>query len=214
MATVLTVLRSGGDFNPFHVQAMQRQVERWAPKGTSFVCLSDQPVEGVYCMQLKHDWPGWWAKMEMFRPDLLLGDFLYTDLDNAIIGPIGHLLHTPGVVLNSGVNDSAWTSLMALPEEDRTGVWETFITDPALFMQCYDPPQCEPPFGDAAVVAAALGGRARRWEKLFPKDVVNISTMMTPFGFRKTKDARMILCHRPYRPWLIPALASLYGESL
>ena len=55
----VTVLRSGGEYGPRHVQWLARQIP-------GLVCLSDRKVEGVETIPLRHDWPGWWAKMEMF----------------------------------------------------------------------------------------------------------------------------------------------------
>lgn len=212
MSTVVTVLRSGGDFEPYHVQALQEQVYRWSPPGTQFKCLSDVFVSGVECIPLKYYWPGWWAKMELFRPDLL-GDCFFTDLDNVIVGPLDDILNTHGILLNSGVNGSMWTSFMRLPATERHHVWDLFIQDPLTLMQFYDSPMKRPPFGDAAIVSMCLRKKAARWEDALPGQVVNISTMQTPFGFRKPPGARVILTHRPYRPWSLSMFQSLYGEQ-
>ena len=88
---IVTVLKSRGtfgpsEFQPVHVKALQRQVEKWAPFA-QFTCLSDVPVEGVECVPLKRNWPGWWSKLELFDPELG-GDFLFTDLDTLIVGPL------------------------------------------------------------------------------------------------------------------------------
>jgi hypothetical protein len=48
--------------------SLHSQVARYLP-GIRFVCLADTPVT---CERwpLLDDWPGWWAKMELFRPDI------------------------------------------------------------------------------------------------------------------------------------------------
>lgn len=213
MATILTVLRSGGDFEPWHVQALQRQVQQWAPAGTNFICLSDVKVPGVWCIPLEYHWPSWWSKMELFRPDIK-GDFYFTDLDNVIVGPLNDILDTRGILLNSGVNGSLWTSLMRLTEDERGQVWDLFIRAPRALIDFYDSPaaQAKPPFGDARLVSMCLHHRAARWEHALPGQVVNISTMQTPFGYRKPPQARIILTHRPHRPWLLPIFKNLYRE--
>lgn len=51
-----------------------------------FVCLTNEAVAGVECVPLVNDWPGWWNKIELFRPGLLTGPTLYLDLDVLVIG--------------------------------------------------------------------------------------------------------------------------------
>lgn len=210
MATVLTVLKSGGEFKPEHVQALQRQVLRWSPPGTDFACLSDVDIPGVRRIPLKYYWPGWWSKMELFRPDIL-GHFLYTDLDNVILGPLDDILAVKDACLNSGVRGTAWTALMSMPWEARGAIWATFMRAPRTLMQFYDLPEASPPFGDAAIISMQLGETAQRWEDRLPGQVVNISTMATPFGFRvPMPKPRIVLTHRPWRPWTLPIFRRLY----
>jgi len=42
------------------------------------------------------DWPGWWSKMELYRPDLPSGRTLYMDLDSHIIRSLGPVLDFEG----------------------------------------------------------------------------------------------------------------------
>lgn len=83
--TIACVLRSGGCFTPVWVQRLQRQCAEHMPE-CQFVCLSDVPVEGVETISLVHDWPGWWAKLELFRPGNLANRILYLDLDTLVLG--------------------------------------------------------------------------------------------------------------------------------
>jgi hypothetical protein len=99
--TVVTVLKTGAwkhqqiqtDYGPAHVQWIQQQVDRWAPPGTRFVCLSNQSIPGVEVLPLEQDWPGWWSKMELFR--LELGPVLYLDLDTVIVGSLAQIMRHP-----------------------------------------------------------------------------------------------------------------------
>lgn len=79
--TVACVLRSGGQYGPEHVAGLAAQVAHWLPEAR-FVCLSDVevPCERV---ELQTDWPGWWAKIELFRH--FKGRTLYLDLDTVIV---------------------------------------------------------------------------------------------------------------------------------
>ncbi len=77
-ATVVCVLRAGRDFAPRHVQWLAAQVP-------GLVCLSDQAVPGVRTIALRSSWPGWWAKLEAFDPELVPGDVLLMDLDTVVL---------------------------------------------------------------------------------------------------------------------------------
>jgi hypothetical protein len=49
--------------------------------GWDFVCLSDQELQ-CKTERMTHNWPGWWAKMELFR---IPGPCLYFDLDTILV---------------------------------------------------------------------------------------------------------------------------------
>lgn len=87
--TVTSVLRSGGIYDATWVARLRDGVARHLPVEHRFVCLSDVdvPCERI---PLEHDWPGWWAKIELFK---LKGPVLYFDLDSAIVGDIGDLAY-------------------------------------------------------------------------------------------------------------------------
>lgn len=91
MARILTVLRSGGEYGPEHVRRLRDQVNLYAGPEHEFVCLTDVPehMPDVQTQVLLHGWPGWWAKMEMFR---CAGPCLYLDLDSTIVGDLRPVL--------------------------------------------------------------------------------------------------------------------------
>lgn len=87
MLTVACVLRSGGVYDAGWVARLRDGVGRHLARPHRFVCLSDC---GVPCerIPLRHDWPGWWAKLEAFRPDILGGSALFLDLDTLVVGDL------------------------------------------------------------------------------------------------------------------------------
>lgn len=199
---VLTVLRSGGDFTPLHVQAMQRQVRRWAPPGTQFVCLSDVEVPGVECIPLKHDWPRWWAKMEMFRPDIP-GDFLYTDLDNVLLGPIDNFF--PGKFT---VNGEFGSGLMYVPDDVRSIAWDAFTADPQRYIEHHATarPNCQgrAQIGDDAFLGECLGAYRSRWQDVCPGQIVLVTEAARIPGTKFPPDARICICWgTTQRPWVL-----------
>lgn len=94
MITVACVLRTGGRYSAEWVAKLQRGVERHLSLPHRFLCLSDVnvPCERI---PLETDWPGWWSKLEMFRPGLLTGPTLYFDLDSVIVGSLDAIAAHP-----------------------------------------------------------------------------------------------------------------------
>lgn len=90
MITVACVLRSGGHYTRGYVNALHSGVAQHMPRDYpwTFTCLTDLKIEGA--VKLKHKWPGWWSKLELFRPGVFPKDqkVLYFDLDTLIVGSL------------------------------------------------------------------------------------------------------------------------------
>lgn len=88
-----TVYKSGGDFDIRYVESLVYQLRNYGGYKGAIHCLTDR-IEEVAALgdpkpiQLKHDWPGWWSKIELFRPGLFRNDVLYLDLDTFIFDEI------------------------------------------------------------------------------------------------------------------------------
>ncbi len=91
---VICVYKTGGDFDLRYVEALRFATERYLGFGHEFVCLTDDvkgvsSIKGVTAIKLKHNWPGWWSKIELFRPDLSSDNTtIYFDLDVLILKDI------------------------------------------------------------------------------------------------------------------------------
>lgn len=83
--TFVTVLRSGGVYTPQWVDRIEAQAWRHL-RPTLTICVSDLPAQGY--RPLEHEWPGWFSKIELFRPAQFAGLVVYMDLDTLICGPI------------------------------------------------------------------------------------------------------------------------------
>ena len=92
--TVLCVLKSGGDYDAHYVRKLRDGVAKHLSLPHRFVCLSDVevPCERI---ALKHDWKGWWSKVEIFRPGVITGPTLYLDLDSVITGSLDSVSTIP-----------------------------------------------------------------------------------------------------------------------
>lgn len=133
MTTVACVLRSGGIYAPEWVARLRDGVSRNLGSHR-FVCFSDVDVP---CERIKllHDWPGWWAKIEVFR---LHGPVLYLDLDSVITGPIGPLFRDRFTMVRDFYRPTVRnSSVMAWPGS-MTGVYEAFAAKPSRIMAEYE----------------------------------------------------------------------------
>lgn len=81
---VALVLRSGGSYTMQHVDAIRQQIDNHLKTPHGIILLTDQPDARAWRrIPLATDWPGWFAKLELFRPDIRFrGGVLFTDLDN------------------------------------------------------------------------------------------------------------------------------------
>ena len=185
--TRVCVLRSGGEFGPSHVQWLARQVP-------GLVCLSDIEIPGVHTVPLRHRWPGWWSKMELFSGSIP-GDLLYLDLDTVVLGDLAELeqvgqttlledFYKPGL-LASG--------LMYIRGSDKRRVWESWISDPEGHMKrC----QSRERWGDQGFLQDVLP--AQTWQQALPGKVVSYKVhcqKSVPHG------ARVVCFHGKPRPW-------------
>jgi hypothetical protein len=143
MLIVACVLKSGGIYTPEWVDRLHHGVSEHLKAPHRFVCLSDVdvPCERI---PLDHDWPGWWAKMEMFR---LGGQVLYFDLDVAIVGLLDGLLTAPTTAFDqrSFETDSRLTAARdfyrvkqfgssVMLFDGRHDIYERFVDDAADIM--------------------------------------------------------------------------------
>lgn len=169
MLTVATVLRSGGIYDATWVARLRAGVTAHLREPHRFVCLSDVdvPCERI---ALRHDWPGWWAKIEVFT---LPGPVLFFDLDTAIIGDLGDLA--------AAARDSAFVVLDDFYRPGRVGsgmmawgwnaprLYRRFAAAPAENMAAH------PVDGDQAYIEASFphGWTWRRWQLMVPGQVVS-----------------------------------------
>lgn len=202
MTTIVTVLKTGGDFEFEHVDALRRAVEVHAP-GHDFACLTDDPEALLtpWSSRLRHGWPGWWSKIEAFR---VPGPAIYMDIDTIVrddLSPLIAIAETmPFTVLRDfnpkqrvmGSGLMAWSGSMA-------HLFDAFIdTGPDKVMA-----KCTSPrwFGDQGFIEMmtdAMETPRTYWQDLAPGAVVSYKKHClhgVPDG------ARVICYHGQPRPW-------------
>lgn len=167
--TVACVWRTGSagyDRNDY-VGRMARAVACNLTRPYRFVCLTDAPEvpEGVERIPLLHDWPGFWAKVELHRPGLFTGPVLYLDLDTVICGPLDDLADAipDHPLLCSWDMQHGWINSSFLAWNcDLSCVYTEMLANPAGFMAEYG--GSGPWWGDQGHLQVTLQNRRIRWE--------------------------------------------------
>ena len=206
---ILTVLKSGGEYKPAHVLALKAQCAKYAPNA-AFMCLTDMDVSGVETAPLLHKWPGWWSKLEMFRPDVT-GDFVYMDLDTVIVGPLDGLAGVSQLAMlrdayrdGKRAKEGLQSSVMVLPENERSLIWNEFIVNPALAMAF------NRAGGDQRFLEHFWLNRATRLQDLLPGQIV--SWKVDCKLEQVPPNARVVFFHGQPRPWAVGQFLHLYRQ--
>jgi hypothetical protein len=184
--TALTVLRSGGDFTAEWARKLMHALAEHLP-GAAFRCLTD--MDGVPgAVPLKNDWPGWWAKLEMLRPEHATGRVLAMDLDTLPVGDLSELASYAGEFalirdMNNGRRlQSGLMAFRAGPGTEAARLYELFRSDAPNWMRKYR--------GDGEWLAAHA--RADALQDLFPGQVVSLKRHARRFV---PEGARLVLGH-------------------
>ena len=136
--TVACVLKSGGVYDASWVAKLQRGVARHLSTPHRFVAFSDVPVP---CdrIPLRHDWPGWWSKLELFA-EPFDDTVLYFDLDSVPVGSLdaiaahphrftmAHEFYRPHLLCSTAM---AWRG-------DYSHIYDAFAADPVALAYHYD----------------------------------------------------------------------------
>lgn len=219
MPTVACVLRSSPDFTPEYVVRLWDAVRKHWTGNLRFLCLTDTPIgeSGIDEIQLKHDWPGYWSKLEVFRPDIT-GDLLYFDLDTLVVGSLSDI---QAVSHHTMLRSFRWkhrlaSGLMYLPEDVRPVIWDEWNKAPGRWMKehrwgkangrlpgdqgfmqevwerfGWGPGKCPTPEWSRRGIG--------RWQATVPGQVLSYKYHLRkhPFGY---PDARVICFHGSPRP--------------
>jgi hypothetical protein len=218
VTAIICAFKGGGEYQPEHVARLCQQVAQHAPAGTLCICFTDQPEAvttlGIDVMPLEHNWPGsprkvprfnvwpgWWAKMEVFR---FQGPALYLDLDSTVVGNLEPLLHA-AEVQEFVVCGDFWvegphrinTSVMAW-RGDVSELYREFAAAPEAHMSVYTTREN---WGDQGFVRDHWLGEFVKWQELLPGAV--ISYKLGVLKGEDTSNARVIVHHGHPKPWQV-----------
>lgn len=160
-----------GDYGVDYVEKLYESFQKYTNLNVSdFVCLSDDPnVPNL--TPLEHKWEGWWAKMELFRPDFE-EDIFYVDLDTIIKGDIQPLLDKcatidkPIMLSDFYFPQRLASGIMWLPKEYRSKVWDKWIDSPESIMKICGH------YGDQKFIGEIYKGDALRFQD-FTNEIIS-----------------------------------------
>lgn len=202
MATLITVLRSGGEYKVEHVAKLKAQAEHFG-FGGEFICLSDCHSAPGY-RELKHGWPGWWSKMEAFK---IHGPAVYVDLDTWFTGSLGPLFEAaqsyPFIALRDfnpkqrllGTGLMAWCG-------NLSEIYHHFRQYPRFHMEQNRNPRWWGDQGFMERYITKTSSPIAFWQEVLPGAVVS---------FKKhcqngvPEDARVVCFHGKPKPWEVAA---------
>ena len=204
---VVLVLRSGGDFDWDYVDYLSDCIHRYL-KHAEIIVLTDMepPKYGAYVtLPLWYNWPGWWSKMEIFRPGIVPKSepFLYMDLDTMLVKDIDEFFgHDELITANDwsrphGIN----STLMFLPGHVRPGVWQKFALYPEEAMERHAKG------GDQEFLTEFWSGNVKKWDQVLPGKVASYKWNIKPPNTINPEVA-VIAFHGKPRPrdisWTLP----------
>jgi hypothetical protein len=162
--TVACVYKKGGIYDGRdYVQRLASAVSRHLTIPHRIVCLTDDArrMKGVETIKLRHGWPGFWSKVELYQPGLFRGPVLYLDLDTVVCGPMDAIAQTPGNVVASWDLQYGWlNSSLVLWRVNLSCVYDAMVADPDAAIRQYD---TGPLWGDQGLLQDTLTKKRIGW---------------------------------------------------
>lgn len=128
------------NFNERDVLRLRQSVAKNIDRPFSFYCLTNNIYAHLPCtnkIKLKHNWPGWWSKMELHRPDLPKGRTLYLDLDSHVIRSLQPILDFEGNLVMFQTRASKMKRRISAPGIVYQYQAATMLFDPGCMADLY-----------------------------------------------------------------------------
>jgi hypothetical protein len=188
MLTVACVLWQGfrTQYTPQHVERLMIQVRGRLPENSyRFVCLSNVDVGPVVeRIPLEENWPGWWSKLELFRPGLFEDRVLYLDLDVVICDDLTPIVEFPAPF--AAIQD------YLKPQELNSSV---MVFDPEAGRRAFDGDAVAKYAGDQEWITRAITTAGRFPKSWCPSYRLEVAKTGHPPG------AKVVVFHGKPKPW-------------
>ncbi len=179
MLTVACVLSPGPVYNVAHVSRLHMMAKRHLKQPHQFVCVTDSIF------------PGWWAKISLFKPARFHGRVLYLDLDVTVTGSLDELadFDAPFVLVKDWQRIGYNSSVMSWDAGHLDRLYTEFTDDDMKI-----------PGGDQSYIWAKMPGAAK-FPKPWCRSFKRIVLMHEP-----TDDMRVCVFHGRPKPWDVEPL--------
>ena len=138
MFNIVCVYKTGGDYGLQDVENLLVCCNKHLSH-FSFMVMSDcdEAYSHFDCIPLLYDLPGWWSKMEIFRPTVGIGHSIYMDLDTVIVGDIERLFTQDKFTMLTDFyrSDGRGSGLMYITPEVSKVIWKAWCENPLKWMQ-------------------------------------------------------------------------------
>lgn len=213
MLTVVCVLRSGGEYTPYHVKALAATVSKSLTRPYRFMCLTDIPDKmpaGVMPVRLPDSWSGWWSKICLFKKGLIEGPAFFLDLDTVPVGNIDDLVlgHRFTVLQNFWTTTGLIGSGLMAWDCDLSVIYEAFKKNPQQFIDTY---KTRDRWGDQGFIYHHAPIKFDMWQHRYPDRIVSWK-LGCPGGV-VPRSASIVCFHGVPRPWHTP-LWSVAEEAM
>jgi hypothetical protein len=203
--TIATVFKTGGDFTVSYVNHIANSIAENVTVPYNFVVLTDH-FEGYSTnvhsiVPFEHDFPKWWGKMELFKPNKFDTDkIFYLDLDTFVIDNIDDILQYGGKFF--GLRDfysqcSLGSGIMCWKNHDARifQLYEAFMENPTANMN-------NNTGGDQQFIRSTIGSYIEYVQDLYPKSIVSYKKdcIDGKKNFSVPDGAKIICFHGPPRP--------------
>ena len=135
------------DYNENDVKNLYNSVTKNIKYPFNFYCLTNDMNANIKGekIELINNWPGWWSKIELFRPDLPSGIILYLDLDTTIINDLTPVLEYSGdfILFDSRMSSNKATvnkyhaSTMLFNSRQFSWIYDKFKNNSTYYMNNY-----------------------------------------------------------------------------
>jgi hypothetical protein len=215
MINIVCVLRQGGKvgYDVSWVEKLQNSVARNLSIPHRFICLSDVdvPCERISLKNVSGlKGPGWWAKLQLFKPGLFDGPVLYFDLDTVITGNLDELVNTVmsqnDFLMEHDVHFDISSSAILYWNGDYSNIYQEYMKDPEYYEDKYSLGNqgATRQIGDQAVIASLTPHRyindvcPQQWFHIVTKQDHRMDLSQTKvLIFRKAKQKPSTMGHHP-----------------
>lgn len=78
----------GDKYGDEYVTRLRSMFARHLSLPHAFTCYTERAVDGVHCEPLPTDYESWWCKIGAFKPGLITGPAILSDLDMVFVGSL------------------------------------------------------------------------------------------------------------------------------